>query len=126
MSPRRTRAVVGYTGETTQTPLDLVELERGILNRTLDSTDAAALGEPCDSEGLPLVRTSEVLRGILTKNPGVKKFSVQRILASIGPERLEASLMMFSIPAIVPIPAPAGMVTLPTGALARQLASGLK
>ena len=71
-------------------------------------------------------RTSEVLRGILTKNPGVKTFSVERILASIGKDRVEASLMMFSIPALVPISAPWGMANLPTGALACQLASGQK
>ena len=84
---------------------------------------AAATSAP---DGLSAVRTSEVLRGILTKNPGVKTFSVERILSSIGSERFGASLMMFSLPAIVPVPAPWGMVTLPTGAIACQLLSGQK
>jgi hypothetical protein len=74
----------------------------------------------------PPVRTSEILRGILSKNPGVKAFSIRRILASIGEDRLEAKLMMFSIPAMVPIPRPRGIVALPTGAIACQLISGQK
>jgi hypothetical protein len=71
-------------------------------------------------------RTSEILRGILTKNPAVKTFSIERILAAIGSDRLEVSLMMFSLPAIVPVPGPRGLVTMPTGALAYQLVSGQK
>jgi hypothetical protein len=51
---------------------------------------------------------------------------VQRILHAIGGDRIEASLMMFSIPAIVPVPGPRGIVTLPTGALGYQLLSGRK
>jgi hypothetical protein len=51
---------------------------------------------------------------------------VERILASIGHDRFEASLMLFSLPAIVPVPAPWGMVTLPTSAIACQLAAGQK
>jgi hypothetical protein len=69
------------------------------------------------------VRTSDVLRSILTKNPDVKVFSVERIMASIGPD-IESSLMMFSLPGIVPVPKPTGMVALPTAALAYQLVSG--
>jgi hypothetical protein len=72
------------------------------------------------------MRTSEVLRDILARNPGLKRFSVRRILASIGHDRFEASLMMFSIPALVPVPGPRGITALPTGAIACQLASGHK
>jgi hypothetical protein len=85
---------------------------------SIATTDAAGTLAP--------QRTSEILRGILTNNPDVKTFSVQRILSSIGNERVEASLMMFSLPAIVPVPGPWGMVTLPTGAIACQLVSGQK
>jgi hypothetical protein len=69
---------------------------------------------------------SEILRSILTKNPGVKTFSVKRILKSIGHDRFEASLMMFSLPAIVPVPGPRGFVAVPTGTIATQLISGQK
>jgi hypothetical protein len=91
------------------------------LNSTLASIAATNA-----STAISRPRTSEVLRGILTKNPGVKTFSVERILASIGKDRVEASLMMFSIPALVPISAPWSMLSVPTGALACQLASGQK
>lgn len=83
------------------------------------------LALPLASEPLTRqVRASEVLRGILSRNPGVKAFSVERIIRSIGAENVEASLMMFSLPGIVPIPKPAGVVALPTAALAYQLVSG--
>jgi hypothetical protein len=72
------------------------------------------------------MRTSDVLRGILLDNPDVTMFSVERILSSIGSDRFEASLMMFSIPAMVPVPSPNGMVSMPTGAIGYQMASGLK
>ncbi len=74
--------------------------------------------------GLPLARTSDILRGILSKNPGVKTFSVERVLASIGGDQFEASLMMFSIPAILPVPRTRGTVAAPTGAIGYQMAAG--
>jgi hypothetical protein len=73
---------------------------------------------------LPLARTSEILRGILRKNPGVKTFSVRRILSAIGDDRFEAALMMFSIPAIVPVPGGREMAAMPAGVIACQLVSG--
>jgi hypothetical protein len=90
-----------------------------VANLTLESIAA-----PETSRELAPIRTSEILRGILTKNPGVRTFTVQGILASIGNERVEASLMMFSIPAIVPVPGPWGIVSLPTGAIACQMVAG--
>jgi hypothetical protein len=72
------------------------------------------------------MRTSEILRGILTSNPGVRTFSVKRILASIGSDRFDASLMMFALPAIVPMSGPMGLAAMPTGAIAYQMLSGQK
>jgi hypothetical protein len=56
----------------------------------------------------------------------VKVFSVERILASIGNDRVDTSLMMFSLPAIVPVPQPKGFVTVPTSAIACQMVRGRK
>jgi hypothetical protein len=70
------------------------------------------------------VRTSELLRRILSDNPGVETFTVERVLASLGKDRLEASLIMFSLPAIVPVSTELGAVSLPTGAVACQMLSG--
>ena len=78
------------------------------------------------ARGSTAPRTSEILKGILTNNPGVKAFSIERILAAIGSDRFEASLMMFSLPAMVPVPAPQGMSALPTTAIACQMAVGQK
>jgi hypothetical protein len=69
-------------------------------------------------------RTSDVLRGILAKNPGVRTFSVELILASVPEDHVEAALTLFAIPAIVPVPAPRGMVALPAGAIGYHLVSG--
>ena len=70
------------------------------------------------------LRSSEVLRGILSNSPGVKRFTVRRILRSIGRDHFDVSLMMFSIPAMVPVPSPQGLVALPTGSLAYQMVRG--
>jgi hypothetical protein len=78
------------------------------------------------TRGSSRARSSAILRGILTKNPGVTTFTVERILESIGPDRFEASLMMFSIPSIVPISDASQVAPLPTVAVAGQLAIGRK
>lgn len=90
------------------------------MNTKLDSAGAAA------QPGPSLLRISEVLRGILRDNPRTETFTVERIMASIGDEGFEASLVMFSLPAIVPIPRPTGLVALPTGAIACQMVAGRK
>lgn len=91
------------------------------MNSTPHSTVATDVGEP-----RARLRTSELLRAILTNNPDAKTFSVERILASIGNERFEASLTMFALPALVPVPYPGGMVAMPTGVIAGQLMAGQK
>jgi hypothetical protein len=75
---------------------------------------------------LPLQRTSDLLRGILTKNPSVKTFTVQRILSSIGFDSVEASLMVLSLPAIVPVPVTGGRTrtALEIGVIGGQMAAG--
>jgi hypothetical protein len=84
----------------------------------------------------PAMRVSEILRGILSDNPGVETFSVERILDSIAKRGFdaglgagldvgrEASLMLFALPAMVPVSPPRGLVTLPAGAIACQMIAG--
>ncbi|MET0388139.1 MAG: exopolysaccharide biosynthesis protein [Polyangiales bacterium] len=93
------------------------------MNSQLDGT-ALAVADARAQLATP--RTSEVLRRILTDNPEAKTFSVEQLLRSVGLERYEASLMMFSLPGMVPVPAPAGIVALPSGAIAIQLVAGQK
>jgi hypothetical protein len=86
---------------------------------TLESIPAVAV-----TERLSHLQASQILRGILTNNPGVKTFSVEQILASIGNDRFDVSLMMFSVPAIVPVPCEESFVTLPMGTIACQMLAG--
>ena len=72
------------------------------------------------------MRTSEILRGILTKNPGVQQFSIARILTSIGSDRTDASLVMLSMPAMIPVPAPNGVIAGPASVIACQMMAGEK
>lgn len=91
------------------------------MNVTIASTEAAAVAELP-----PSTRTSQILRDILSKNAGVKTFSVGRILSSIGHDRFETSLMMFSLPAIIPVVGSSDLVGLPAGLIGGQLAAGHK
>ena len=90
------------------------------MNRTFHSITS----EPAP-EKPSRVRVSEILRGVLTKNPELKSFSVARILTSIGDEHVEASLVMFSVPAILPVPGARGIVA-PASAVAFHVFSDEK
>ena len=90
-----------------------------MVNSTLD---ASAQGRT--PEALIHLRTSDVLRGILTRNPDLQLFSVEQIVASLGEERAEAALMLFSMPAVVPLDVPRGAVAVPTSVLGSRLARG--
>jgi hypothetical protein len=72
------------------------------------------------------VRTSELLRDLLAKNPKLENFTVENILDSIGNTSFGASLMFFSIPEVIPIPIPAiaALVVLPTAAISTQMVAG--
>lgn len=89
----------------------------------------AAMDVPADvstpKSGSPL-RTSEILRNILADNPRAKTFSVEQLVSAIGHDHFDVSLLMFSIPAMVPVPQPRGMVTVPLGTIACQMAAGFK
>ncbi len=52
----------------------------------------------------PKRRISSLLRDILTDNPDVEEFTIGSIIAAIGPERPEASLVLLSVPHVVPVP----------------------
>lgn len=73
------------------------------------------------------VRTSVILRKLL-EDPKEKKFTVQRILSSLGTTSFGTSLMVFSIPEVLPIPVPgiSAIVALPTGIISAQMAMGKK
>jgi hypothetical protein len=76
--------------------------------------------------GIRKMRTSQILRDILTKNPDVSEFTVEQIVSSIGETSFGTSLMFFAIPEVVPIPVPglAAIVVIPTAVISAQMAVG--
>jgi hypothetical protein len=78
------------------------------------------------AKAVPAVRTSQILREILTKNPTVKNFTVKQIVESIGDTAFGTSLMFFSIPGMLPIPGISTLVVIPTGTIAGQMIAGKK
>jgi hypothetical protein len=74
----------------------------------------------------PSIRTSQVLREILTKNPTSKNFTVQEIVDAIGENRVAASLVFFSIPGMLPVPGTSNLRGIPAGLIAGQMIAGKK
>jgi len=73
------------------------------------------------------VRTSEVLRGLLDNNAD-KNFTVKKILGALGTSSFGTSMMVFSIPEVLPIPIPgiSAVVVVPTAIISAQMAMGKK
>jgi hypothetical protein len=93
----------------------------GTLKRTAATKAGAAR-----AKAVPKVaRTSEILRGLLERDTG-KSFTVKEILGSLGPTSFGTSLMVFSIPEVLPIPIPgiSAIVAIPTGIISAQMAMG--
>src|ERR1700683_1634789 len=84
------------------------------------STDRSVDSAPA----FPAIRTSQLLREILTKHPKVKNFTVQQIVDAIGERRIATSLMFFSIPGMLPVPGTSNLVGLPAGLVAGHLIAG--
>jgi hypothetical protein len=73
----------------------------------------------------PSRRTSDILRDILEKNPQ-DQITVEQIVSSLGTTSFGTSLMIFSVPEVIPIPIPgmSAIVTIPTGILSAQMVLG--
>jgi len=72
----------------------------------------------------PSIRTSQVLREILTKNPKAKSFTIQEVVDAIGENRVATSLMFFSIPGMLPVPGTSNLRGVPAGLIAAQMIAG--
>ncbi|MFG1480006.1 exopolysaccharide biosynthesis protein [Xanthobacter sp. V4C-4] len=70
------------------------------------------------------MRTSQVLRQILTKNPSTKEFTVEHIVASMSDNGLAPPLLLFSIPSILPVPDANALTGLPAGVIASHMIAG--
>jgi hypothetical protein len=73
------------------------------------------------------LRTSEILRGLLEKNKA-KSLTVRNILSALGPSSFGTSLMVFSIPEVLPIPVPgvSAIVVIPSAIVSAQMTMGRK
>jgi hypothetical protein len=72
-----------------------------------------------------VLRTSEILKKILENNPQ-DYLTVDQIVSSLGTTSFGTSLMVFSIPEVIPIPIPglSAAVALPTGIISAQMMTG--
>jgi hypothetical protein len=70
-------------------------------------------------------RTSEILRRLL-EDDSRKSFTIEEIVSGLGPRSIPASLMVFAIPEVLPIPIPglATAVVIPTGIISYQMLKG--
>lgn len=140
-TPRKARGAVG-TRAKTKKPVTTPETRNSVRVKSESGARAAALLTPRPSPQRPKsaavgrrrakegatenLRTSQVLRNLLEKNPGVENFTVEQIVSSIGNTSFGASLMFFSIPEVIPIPIPAisALVVLPTAVISTQMVAG--
>jgi len=76
------------------------------------------------SENARPIRTSQALREILTKNPRVKRFTVRRIIDSMGSNRVGASLMLFAVPGMLRLPETHDLLGAPTCLIGGQMLAG--
>jgi hypothetical protein len=86
--------------------------------------ELASAAHSAGSVRAPTVRTSEVLREILTKNPTVKSFTVKQIVDSIDARRVGVALAFFSISGMAQVPGTSDLAGIPTGLVASQMIAG--
>jgi hypothetical protein len=70
-------------------------------------------------------RTSEILRRLL-EDESRKALTIEEIVSGLGPRSLPTSLMLFTIPEVLPIPLPgiSAAVVIPTGIISYQMVRG--
>src|SRR5215469_8530623 len=70
-------------------------------------------------------RTSEILRRLL-KDQSRKSLTIEEIISGLGPRSMPTSLMVFTIPEVLPIPIPglSTAVVIPTGIISYQMLRG--
>lgn len=76
------------------------------------------------SETPTLARTSDLLKGILTKSPDTKIFTIDQIMRSLGEDRFDANMLFMSLPTLGPVPDTPRMGGLSAALVAGQMAAG--
>jgi hypothetical protein len=101
----------------------------GVMRKTLiEATKSTSVVFPASSVNrapeVPSIRTSRLLREILTKHPRAKSFTVKQIIDEIGKHRLGSSLIFFSIPGMLLVPGTSNLGGVPAGVIAGQMIAG--
>lgn len=79
-----------------------------------------------DTASVSVARTSDLLRGILTKNPDTKTFTIEMIMRSIGEDRFDANMIFISLPGLGQLPSAPAMTGVSAAVAAGQMAAGRK
>ncbi|MDD2867464.1 MAG: exopolysaccharide biosynthesis protein [Neomegalonema sp.] len=74
--------------------------------------------------GIRLSRPSDLLRGILTQNPGTEVFTLETIMRALGEERFDANLLFATLPSLEAAPSKPAMIEVSAALMAGQMAVG--
>ena len=69
-------------------------------------------------------RTSDLLRGILDRNPDTKVCTLETIMRAIGEDRVDANLIFLSLPTLTPLPGKPELCEVSAALVAGQMAAG--
>ncbi len=73
-----------------------------------------------------LARTSDLLKGILTRNPDTQVFTIGQIMRSLGDDRFDANMLFMNLPTLGSVPDTENMRGLPAAIVAGQMVAGHK
>lgn len=88
------------------------------------ATASVKKSAPIKADAAP--RISILLRGVLATNPDVEEFTIGGILDAIGAERPEASLVLLSVPHVLPVPGAPGFCGLTAASVGGHFVTGSK
>ncbi len=73
---------------------------------------------------ISLLRISDLLKGVLTKNPDLEVFTIEAVMRAIGEERFEANLLFATLPSLEAAPEKPEFIEISAALVAGQLAVG--
>ena len=79
---------------------------------------------PPPPRDISLLRISDLLKGVLTKNPDLEVFTIEAVMRAIGEERFEANLLFATLPSLEAAPEKPEFIEISAALVAGQLAVG--
>lgn len=79
---------------------------------------------PAPPRDISLLRTSDLLKGVLTKNPDLEVFTIGAVMRAIGEERFEANLLFATLPSLEAAPEKPEFIEISAALVAGQMAVG--